>query len=256
MKKARDKGHVIRWSWRLRLDIEGCAPPARGALASAGGAASSSSRACLFVTVGWKAIHGIEGAQVDVGRCETSAFVFELSLLQRRLFALPTSPSTPLLVSVSIMRPSLSLFGAELIPMARKAEFPLVFKPRVRPLPSLSPSRPFCSSLLSSSLYLSYLISKAAPKARTGPRTYPIRKQYLYDRYRYMLSSSRMLLAFQHTNLSLPDLERIRDGIASVKLPEGVEEGARVTVLKGGVFGAVCDSGECPDTHEREKPRG
>lgn len=79
---------------------------------------------------------------------------------------------------------------------------------------------------------------------RVGERVYPIRKQYLFDRYRYMLSSSRMVLAFQHNNLDSADLQRVRDAIASIKLPEGVEEPARVTVLNGGLFGAVCGSSE------------
>jgi hypothetical protein len=164
------------------------------------------------------------------------------------------------------MRPSLRLFGAELIDASRRAEFPLTPKPGIVRPPSAPswvqlgqagrPSRPPGSATLRPSLTTvdpGLVVPRSVPhqgRAKiffetvpTTPRVYPQRKAYLFGRYKSLLQNSKVMLVFQNNNLSSEDLSAVKAGVYGVKKPEG-EEGIIMEMIRGGILsGAIKKEG-------------
>jgi large subunit ribosomal protein L10 len=106
---------------------------------------------------------------------------------------------------------------------------------------------------------LSRCASTSAARQPTTPQTIPgqdriytDRKTYLYDYYTHLLRTSQLVLLFQHDNLSVSDLQKIRQGIAKIKPPPSpsptngntettipVETRASLTILRTGILSAL-----------------
>jgi len=89
------------------------------------------------------------------------------------------------------------------------------------------------------------------PKAQTTPaqtseRVYTDRKTYLYDYYTHLLRTSQLVLLFQHDNLSVSDLQKIRQGMAKIVPPpskssesDAPTPRASLTILRTGILSAL-----------------
>lgn len=84
------------------------------------------------------------------------------------------------------------------------------------------------------------------PKTPSPPpseRIYTDRKTYLYDYYTHLLQTSQLVLLFQHDNLSVSDLQKIRQGMAKIAPPPSQTETptprASLTILRTGILSAL-----------------
>lgn len=89
------------------------------------------------------------------------------------------------------------------------------------------------------------------PSAETPERVYTDRKTYLYDYYTHLLQTSQLVLLFQHDNLSVSDLQKIRQGMAKITPPPSSSSSssssetvkptprASLTILRTGILSAL-----------------
>lgn len=81
--------------------------------------------------------------------------------------------------------------------------------------------RPALQPLLATtSRYASTSAARISPSSPAADnRVYTERKTYLYNFYAHLLKTSQLVLMFQHANLSVADLAKIRRGIAKIPPP-------------------------------------
>lgn len=83
------------------------------------------------------------------------------------------------------------------------------------------------------------------PNPPTSERIYTDRKTYLYDYYTHLLQTSQLVLLFQHDNLSVSDLQKIRQGMAKIAPPppksseDAPTPRASLTILRTGILSAL-----------------
>lgn len=80
--------------------------------------------------------------------------------------------------------------------------------------------RPALQPLLATtSRYASTSSARITPSPPSEDRVYTERKTYLYNYYAHLLKTSQLVLMFQHANLSVSDLAKIRRGLAKIPPP-------------------------------------
>lgn len=117
---------------------------------------------------------------------------------------------------------------------------------------SFSSSAPSHASISPSASSVSASVPPSASRlfASSQPaslRTFPPRKAFLFGQYRRMLEESKVIVLFQHNNVGVHDMSRIRSEIAAVPLDSETAEGeeataastpspARLTVVRSGLM--------------------
>lgn len=96
------------------------------------------------------------------------------------------------------------------------------------------------TSRLPAATAASAVASSSASSSASAPtdRVYTERKTYLYNYYAHLLETSQLVLMFQHANLSVADLSKIRRGIAKIPPPPDCDP-ASITVLRTGLLAAL-----------------
>lgn len=117
-------------------------------------------------------------------------------------------------------------------------------------MPSLR--RQFATAVASSSSTASYpfVPESRSPHAKPG-RVYTDRKTFLYTHYAQLLTSSDLVLLFQHANLSTAETLALRRAITSVPTPEGAENKALLTVTRTGILSALSRDVQSPEVSLR-----
>lgn len=72
-------------------------------------------------------------------------------------------------------------------------------------------------------------------KGKPG-RVFTPRKAFLFAQYQRLLEASKVVVVYQHNNLSVAEFAKVRGDIAGIPLPEGTEKAARLTVVRSGLM--------------------
>ncbi|PWN31469.1 uncharacterized protein FA14DRAFT_151454 [Meira miltonrushii] len=94
--------------------------------------------------------------------------------------------------------------------------------------------------------------SSGAIASSSRQRVYPERKAFLFGQYKRLLNDSKVSILFQHNNVGVHEMTRIRNDIAAVPVDGADEKKARLTIVRSGLMRKLAKVSSHPSLRKNE----